>query len=135
MSTNGCVPTIGAVGTASASGSGSFVVTASGVEGQKTGLLFYGIGGPTSASWGTTTSVLCVKPPQQRTGQSNSGGTSGLCDGALSLDFNAYLASNPTALGQPFQSGDTVWMQGWYRDPPNPKTTSLTAALEFYLCP
>jgi hypothetical protein len=129
------VPSIGGVGTPSASGAGSFVVTASGVEGQKLGLLFYGISGATSAPWGTTTSTLCVKPPQQRTGQSSSGGTSGLCDGAFTLDFNAYLATHPTALGQPFSAGDAVGMQGWYRDPPNPKTTSLTDALEFYLCP
>jgi hypothetical protein len=110
-------------------------VAANGVDGQKLGLLFYGVGGAVSSPWGASSSVLCVKPPQQRTGQQSSGGTSGLCDGAFVLDFNAYVASHPTSLGQPFLAGDTLRVQGWYRDPPSPKTTSLTDALELYLCP
>jgi hypothetical protein len=79
--------------------------------------------------------VLCVKPPQQRTGQSSSGGTAGACDGALVLDWNAYTSSRLDALGQPFQPGEFVWLQGRYRDPPSPKTTALTDALEVLLAP
>jgi hypothetical protein len=76
-----------------------------------------------------------VKAPLQRTGVQNSGGTTGACDGSLSLDWNAYRASNATALGNPFSAGQSVYAQGWFRDPPSPKTTSLSDALSFVTCP
>ena len=44
--------------------------TAQGVEGQKQGLLFYGLQGGQAQPWGSGTSFLCVKSPTQRsTGQ------------------------------------------------------------------
>jgi predicted outer membrane repeat protein len=129
--TNGCSPAISASGEASASSTGSFVISASQVETNKQGLFFYGIGGASAAPWGTGgSSYLCVKAPTQRTGVQNSGGT-GPCDGAFVLDWNAYRAAHPTALGMAFSSGDTCWLQGWFRDPPAVKSTNLTNALEF----
>jgi hypothetical protein len=133
-SSNGCTPTLSASGSVSASGASAFLVTAQGVEGQKPGLVFYGVSGAASSPWGAT-GFLCVKAPQQRTTQSNSGGTSGACDGALVLDWNAYMNAHPSALGQPFQAGNLVWLQGWYRDPPSTKTTALTDALACVVCP
>lgn len=135
VSTNGCAPTMSSVGTPSASSNGSFVLSANDVEGQKLGLLFYGTSGRASTPWGATSSVLCVRPPQQRMVQLQTGGTQGVCDGLLSTDWNAYVASHPGALGAPFQAGELVQAQGWYRDPANSKTTSLTNAIEFMICP
>jgi hypothetical protein len=135
VSTNGCAATLSAIGSPSASGAGSFAVTASSVEGQKLGLIYYGTSGTLSAPWGGSSSFMCVKPPQQRTTQNNSGGTIGVCDGTLVLDWNAYMASHPGALGQPFSAGDQAYLQGWYRDPPSPKTTALTDALQVFVCP
>src|SRR6185503_6877374 len=80
-STNGCVPSIGATGTPSASASSGFVITVANVEGQKQGLLFYGINGRNAVAWGGGSSFLCVKSPTQRMGPQNSGGTAGQCDG------------------------------------------------------
>ena len=56
-------------------------------------------------------------------------------DGSLSLDFLGWIASNPTALGTPLAAGQTFWSQAWLRDPPAPKTTSLSNGLRFTLLP
>jgi hypothetical protein len=128
-SSNGCAPSLSASGAPSASLATPFVVSANLVDGQKTGLVFYGLSGATASPWGGTSSVLCVKAPNQRMTQSNTGGTAGACDGTLSVDWNAYQASHAGALGVPFAAGATVWLQGWYRDPPSSKSTALTDAL------
>jgi hypothetical protein len=135
-STIGCVPTLSASGTPSASASSGFTVTASGMDGQKSALFFYGINGPSAAPWGTGgTSFLCVKAPTNRMPTQNSGGTSGTCDGSLSEDWLAYVTANPGALGTPPYAGECVWMQSWYRDPPAPETSNLTDAIAFSLIP
>lgn len=135
-STNGCVPTIGAIGTARASATSGFTISVTALEGQKQGLIFYGISGRSIAPWGSGgTSFLCVKSPTQRTSSQSTGGTTNACDGALSVDWLAYLAASPSALGNPFSAGQLVNAQGWYRDPPAVKTTNLSAALEFTVVP
>ncbi len=134
-STNGCVPTISGTGTPSGSSGSGFTLDVANVEGQKLGLFFYGVSGPAAAAWGTGTSFLCVKTPTQRMGSQSSGGTANLCNGALTEDFNAYLAANPGSLGQPFVGGESVWAQAWYRDPAAPKTTNLSDGLEFVMQP
>jgi hypothetical protein len=134
--TNGCVPSISGVGSASASAGSGFTISVAGVEGQKLGLVFYGISGANALPWGLmSTSFVCVKQPQQRMGQTSSGGTSDACDGVLSADWNAYIASHPSSLGQPFSGGETVWAQAWFRDPPAPKTTNLSDGLVFVVAP
>jgi hypothetical protein len=99
-------------------------------------MFFYGINGrAASAWWPGNTSTLCVKTPVQRTISQTSGGTAGACDGLLSLDWNAYMATHPGALGQPLSAGQQINAQGWFRDPSAPSTTNLTDGLEFTLCP
>src|SRR5262249_20773945 len=105
---HGCVPAIQGVGVPSASAGSNFTLLTLSVEGQKSGLVFYGVTSANAAPWGSgSTSFLCVKPPTQRTATSSSGGTVNACDGALSIDWNAYIASHPGALGQPFVGGET----------------------------
>jgi hypothetical protein len=134
--TNGCTPSMAAVGTPSLSvGPGGFVVQCNGVEGQKQGIIFYGVTGPLATSWGTSSSFLCVKSPQQRTGTQFTGGNFAVCDGTLQLDLFAYTAANPGALGLPFSNGSKIWLQGWFRDPPSPKTTMMSDALEVTFVP
>jgi hypothetical protein len=65
----------------------------------------------------------------------NTGGTDGACDGTLSEDWLAFVAAHPGALGAPFAAGQTVNAQGWFRDPPAAKTTSLSNGLEFTVGP
>jgi hypothetical protein len=136
ISTNLCVPAISASGSPSIAASSGFSINVANVEGQKQGLVFYGVSGRTATVWGVGgSSYQCVKSPTQRTQAQSSGGTSGLCDGVLSEDWLAYLAAHPLALGQPFSAGTTVNAQAWYRDPPAVKTSNLSNALEFVTAP
>jgi streptogramin lyase len=135
-STNGCVPSIAASGTPSASASSGFTISVGQLEGQKSALVFYSISGRQASPWGlNSTSLLCVKAPVQRMAAQNSGGLGGSCNGAIGQDWLAFLAANPGALGAPFASGDVVQARGWYRDPPAAKTTNLSDGLEFTLEP
>lgn len=131
----GCVPTISATGTPSGSTGSGFVVAVDRVDGQRPGLIFYGVSGRLALPWGSSTSWLCVKPPTMRSGVQSSGGTFFQCDGRLAVDWNAFVAANSGALGAPFTNGTHVYAQGWFRDPPSPKTSSLSDALEFLPCP
>jgi hypothetical protein len=135
--TNNCVPAISGSGNPSASAGTGFTISVQLVEGSKQGLVFYGINnnGFLPHSWGTSASWLCSKSPLQRTPPQNSGGSFGQCDGALSIDFNSFLAAHPLALGQPFSLGQQVFAQAWFRDPPSPKTTMLSDALQFFVEP
>ena len=133
--TNGCVPAISGTGDASASAGSGFTLSIADVEGQKSGLLFYGVTGAKATPWGAGTSYLCIEAPLKRMSTQNSGGTVGACDGVFVEDWNAYIAAHPAALGQPFVGGETVWAQGWFRDPPAPKSTNLSDALVFQLFP
>lgn len=134
---NGCTAMMTASGTPSASATSGFSITMFGAEPQKQGILFYGINnsGFTPTAWGAGSSFLCIKAPIQRMGVLNTNGTLGLCDGTISVDWNAYVASTPGALGAPFSAGQNVFAQGWFRDPPSLKTTSLSNGLRFTLCP
>jgi Tol biopolymer transport system component len=135
--TNGCVASISGTGTPSASSGAGFTIAVASVEGQKQGILFYGVdnSGFAPLPWGTSSSFLCVKQPTQRTPPQNSGGALNACNGAFALDWNAFIAANPSALGQPFTAGQHVFAQAWFRDPPSPKTTHLSNALEFVVQP
>lgn len=134
--TNGCLASISASGTPDANAGSGFTITVSSVEGQRQGILFYGITGAQNQPWASgSTSTLCVKSPQQRTVAQNSGGTAGTCQGTLAIDWNAYVAAHPGALGSPFAFGQPVFAQGWFRDPAAVKTTSLSDALRFTICP
>jgi hypothetical protein len=126
------VPSIGASAQPSASQANACSITVANVEGQKSGLVFYGIdnSGFVPLAWGAGSSFLCAKAPTQRTPAQSSGGTLGACDGQLVLDWNAFQSANPTALGNPWIVGSKVYAQGWYRDPPSAKTTNLSDALE-----
>lgn len=134
---NGCAATISATAHPSASFSQPCTLNVSNVEGQKLGVLFYGLNnaGFTPYAWGAGNSFQCVKPPTQRTSSQFSGGTASLCDGSLSLDWNAYQLSHPNALGNPFGAGGKLYAQAWFRDPPAAKSTSLSNAIELTLEP
>jgi hypothetical protein len=54
---------------------------------------------------------------------------------ALSEDWNAFMSTHASALGQPIAAGAHVWAQAWFRDPPAPKTTNLSDGLVFVVGP
>ncbi|MBL8802203.1 MAG: VCBS repeat-containing protein [Planctomycetes bacterium] len=135
--TNGCTPSITGSGLALASATSGFTLTVANVEGQRAGLIYYGLSGRAALPWGSGgTSLICVKVPTQRmTASTSSGGTFGACDGVLSEDWRAFLATHPSASGNPLQAGVQVNAQGWFRDPPAVKSTNLSNALEFVVLP
>jgi len=135
VTTNGCQAQMAASGTPSASASSGFTLQALQVEGAKAGLIFYGVNGRHASPWGSGTSFLCLRAPTQRMSFQQTGGTAGQCDGLLTTDWNAWRATHPATLGAPFAAGQVVQAQGWFRDPPAPKATSLSNAIEFYVCP
>jgi hypothetical protein len=134
VSASGCQATLSAPSTACATASSGFVVVATGVEGAKDGVFFYGTNGRQANSWGNGTSYQCVVPPVKRAGLLNGSGTNGTCDGTLSQDLNVLWSLNP--LKNP-GAGTVVQAQLWYRDPFNTsnQTTSLSNAIEFGVLP
>jgi hypothetical protein len=76
-----------------------------------------------------------VKAPIQRSIALQSGGTSGACNGRLTLDWTAFQASFVGLVGAPFQAGDLVWSQAWWRDPQAPSGARGSNALQFTLAP
>jgi hypothetical protein len=135
--TNGCNATISASAQPSASQASPCTLTVANVEGQKQGLVFYGLDNSsfTPLPWGTGTSWLCVKAPTQRTPNVSTGGLAGACNGVITLDWDAYLSANPSTLGAPFSAGQKIYAQAWFRDPPAPKTTNLSDAVELTVQP
>jgi hypothetical protein len=133
-STNGCTPSINANVQPNTTNNAGCVITTSGVEGQKQGILFYGVDntGFAPTPWGFgSTSFLCAKPPTTRLGGPvSSGGSVGQCDGSYVLDWDAFQVANPSALGNPWLTGDKVFVQSWYRDPSAPRTSNFSNALE-----
>ncbi len=133
---SGCVPSIAALGTASASATSGFTVRVDGVEGQRLGVIFYGRTGRLAVPWGVgSTSWMCVRMPTQRMDVHQSSGTPGSCDGALASDWSAFVATHALALGAPYYGGEIVDAQGWFRDPFAPKGTNMSDALEFTVLP
>lgn len=134
--TNGCVPAISATGALSVAAANGCVIDVASVEGQKSGLIFYGASGQVAFPWAPgSTSFFCVKSPTQRTFLQSTGGTNGQCDGALTIDLRNFMATYVGALGSNVSAGDTFQVQSWFRDPPAPKTTNLSNALQIVACP
>ena len=132
----GCVPTISASGSASATNASGFTLSINNLESHRMGVIFYGIHGQHASPWGAGgTSLLCVKSPTQRLHPYDSGGSPGSCNGLISEDWNLFISTHASALGQPFLGGETVWAQGWFRDPPSAKTTALSNGLVFAVAP
>jgi hypothetical protein len=139
----GCSPAISFSGTPSASAATGFMLEcgiASPIDGLRNGLFFYAVTDLAfvPAQWGIGgTSYLCVKAPTQRMNTQNTGGVGGTCSGSISQDWNAFMANpvNAGALGNPRAAGASFDAQLWLRDPPNPKTTTLSNAVRFILAP
>ena len=121
-------------GIPSASAPSGFNLIASGVEGNKDGLFFYGPNGRQANAWGNGTSLQCVVPPVKRGGLLTGVGSPGACDGSFVQDLNARWTAKPNQNPGP---GAVMQAQLWYRDPLNSsnQTTSLSDAVEFNVNP
>jgi len=135
-SLNGCVGALNASGIPRASSTSGFVLIGSGLEGQRQALMFYGINGPKAQPWAPgSTSYKCVRSPMKRVDPANSGGTAGTCSGIYIVDFLAWMAARPTALGNPLTAGRVFNTQVWYRDSAAPGGGNLTNGVQFTLAP
>jgi hypothetical protein len=137
LSASGCQASLSASGRASASATSGFVLGASGVEGSKDGLFYFGSNGRQANAWGSGSSYQCVVPPLVRTGLLPAVGTSGACDGSFTLDLNALWCPGCPKPGKNPGAGALAAAQLWYRDPASTsnQTTSLSDAIEFAVCP
>jgi hypothetical protein len=129
---HGCAASISANANPKVSHTTPCQLTVSGVEGQKLGVLYYGLT-KQLVPWctgGAGTSVLCVKPPILSTAMQSSGGASGQCNGVFHFDWNAFQLAHPGALGSPWMASEKVFVQTWFRDPPACRSLSLSNALE-----
>ena len=129
VNSQGCAPAIAATGFASISGLTPYDVSATNVLGLKTGILFYGLNGPTVAPF--LGGTLCVQPPLRRTPtQFSGGGAPDDCSGTYSFDFQLWLQSGADPALAP---GVEVNAQYWGRDPSilDGSGSSLSNAVEF----
>mgnify|MGYP001242790032 CR=1 FL=1 len=131
---HGCVPSIAGVGAPSSQASSGFDIVISSMPGQRYGTIFYGFYEFVTPWAPGSFSFKCIANPTARTGDMQSTGIAGQCNGELRLDFNAWRAANPSALGNPFVAGQVFYAQGWFRDPGAPKQTNLSDGLRFTLC-
>ena len=122
----GCTPTLTAGGNqVSKTAPGTpLSVTAAPVPGGggKPGILIYTKNGVTANPINTPFGELCLMS-FLRAGAFPAvpGGTSGVCDGTYSWDFQAIALF----YGQ-IAAGDSIDIQAWYRDPQNPGTANFT---------
>lgn len=128
VNSQGCTPAMNWAGAPSSTFGSGFVISATSVVNNKTGILFYGTTGPWAVPFQGGT--LCVKVPLKRTALVNSGGAPppNDCSGMFSFDFNVRIASG---IDPALQPGVTVNAQYWYRDPPTPSTTGLSDGIQF----
>jgi hypothetical protein len=136
--TDGCTPDVSWTGTPDVTqcntvGASDFVVTFGSMAENKSCSVVIGKGAPVSLAWSAESS-RCFPAPYSRTGQGDTGGTGAGCTGSISLDVENYLqGGNP--LLTPAAAGDDYVVQTWYRDPNSSKTTQMTDAAHFTVCP
>lgn len=127
----GCTPQVTWSGTPRGDGSGSFVVTASSMRSNQSGMLIYTTAGSTFSPF--SAGYLCVSAPIRRTTIQNTGGTpvgAQNCSGHLVFDFNAFVASGADPA---LTVGRTVWAQFYSRDVGAQGNINLTGSVMFTL--
>ncbi|MBI5364071.1 MAG: PD40 domain-containing protein [Planctomycetes bacterium] len=131
----GCTGRIAGLGVPSAAAGAGFEVRVDGVEGGRLGMIFFGFTGPAAVPFDPDAGTWCVNEPVQRTRLASTGGTPGVCDGAISVDWNQF-AHTPAGLARGAWFGtETVWAQAWIRDPKLATRAVLSDALWFTVGP
>ena len=113
-SSAGCISQVAGALAGPVSGAGDYSVTASGVQGFKAGIMFFGVNGAAALPFSGGT--LCMFPPLGRAPIQLSFGTNpSSCDGSFAQNVNDGTVSPNLDQGP----GTTNWIQFWNRDPNN----------------
>lgn len=129
VTSNLCVPSIGASGTPSISGAAGFSFVTTVMEPQVTALDFFGTAGQASTPFQGGT--LCIASPVNRlTGKNTGGGAS--CTGSVSYTL-ADVLLHPA--GGSIAAGTTLNVQSWSRDLGDVFGSSLSNAVSVTVCP
>lgn len=132
---NGCggSPALAVSGVPSATATSGFVLTATQLPAGRFAALLYTNAGRALIPFGSGN--LCLQPPYGRV-SFLTGGTSGACDGQVSIDLNSFARGLLPGLPppQPYlsQPGSSVQCQVVCRD--TPSSPVLTAAFEYAIC-
>jgi len=137
-SSNGCIPSIAASGTPSATATSGFTISSSNMQNNRRGMLVYSLSGRASTPF--QGGILCVQAPVFRSPILMSGGSaSGLdCSGSLARDWNAFVQGLGGGSPQPaaWIVGTQVTAQWWSRDPGSfPGQSNLSNAVDFAVGP
>lgn len=122
-------------GAASARAGFGFTLCVASVEVQTLGHLFCGVTGAHLRAWGSGHELPAHQPADTVHGDAELCGSNDACEGASSVDRNAFVTGQPGAHGEPFWCGETVHAQAWLRDPPATKTTNFSDRPVFLLAP
>ncbi|MBM3990414.1 MAG: hypothetical protein FJ298_05320 [Planctomycetes bacterium] len=82
-----------------------------------------------------TPTTICTSGTSTHGCLATIGGSVSACNGSFTLDWNAFQAATPGALGQPWSTGQRSQVQAWYRDPPASKSTNWSNALTLTCLP
>lgn len=128
----GCLPSLAATGSCSASAPVPFPITASAVNSGAFGMFLHSL---SPQSFPYAGGRLCGAGPWWRSSpQSSAGATPADCSGTLTCDFNALVRSGADPR---LVAGAVVGVQAWFRDPSDPTGfgCGLSDALRFTLTP
>ena len=136
LTANGCTPSIGSSGSASATAGSGFFVNGTNFINNKNCLLFYGVTGQASGPFQGGT--ICVQAPIKRTPGTNTFGNPppNDCSGVPQIDMNAYALTAGALLALQVP-GTVVNCQWWGRDPgfTAPNNTQLSNGLQYTVGP
>ncbi len=135
MNSCGTLPMITMTGFPSATATSGFTVTGSNMAGLALGVLVYSDQG--SANLPFLGGSLCINNHRRAVGVVDTLGTSGQCNGSISIDMNSFRAG--LLGGDPLPSlsipGTTVHCQYWGRDTANTFGVLLSGAFKYFVCP
>lgn len=129
VNSQGCVPAIASTGSASATSTSPFLITATNVVPHRRGFLFYGFAPDAVPFQGGT---YCILQPTRRTRGQDSLGGPAPCTGTYSFDFNQRIQSGADPFLVP---GALVYGQYWFRDPADAFQSGLSDAVCFGIAP